>query len=123
MPWFEQYDEMLFCCLLSGDTGLFGDNSGQPLSSLNLGHRDDVTGAYAPIGDSVFDSWYACDTAYMAQMLEDHYRVTDHAESFVTSTNADDVIDATGAGSCLAMILICIHVHVMLPQCLCNVIS
>ena len=31
-------------------------------------------------------------------MLQDFYRVTDEAQSFVTSDDASDVIDATGPG-------------------------
>ena len=89
-----------------------GDNSGNPLNTLNLGQRDDVTGAYAAISSSAFASLYSCDAGYMGQMFEDHYRVTDHAQSFVTSTNADDVIDSTGAGKFMSMHCIMVHVSI-----------
>ena len=80
------------------------------MNTLNLGQRDDVTGAYAAISSSAFASLYSCDAGYIGQMFEDHYRVTDHAQSFVTSTNADDVIDSTGAGTFKTFQYIVLHV-------------
>ena len=79
-------------------SGLLGDNSGRPVPSLNLGSRQDDN-TYSPITDTAFERLYSCDPDYLATMLQDHYRVTNHDDSFVTSDDADDVIDSTGPGT------------------------
>ena len=78
---------------------MLGDNSGNPVSSLNLGSLVDAS-TYTTISDSAFERQYSCDNEYLAQMLIDHYRVTDSADGFVTSPDAVAVIDSTGAGAC-----------------------